>query len=194
MMTTKFAYGFGIFLLILAVWISILSAPIVIRLLTYELSPEPTLKSVEWFTVIRVIDGDTVVLNTGQTVRYIGIDTPELRHPQTGKQCYGEEAKQANEALLAGHQVQLVTDISETDRYGRLLRYLYRDDGVFVNDALVRAGFAFAYPYPPDVREQPLLRESQADAKQKGLGVWSNCVITQTPASGYFQTQALLSN
>lgn len=194
-MTTKFAYWFGMFLFVLVVSISVLGAPLVTRWLTDESVPQLVPQNgVEWFTVDRVIDGDTIVLNTGEIVRYIGIDTPELKHPQVGKQCYGEEAKLANEALLKGYQVRLGVDISETDRYGRLLRYLYRDDGVFINDALVRSGFAFAYPYPPDVREQPLLAESQTEARHKGLGVWSNCVVTQTPSSGYFHTQTLASN
>jgi micrococcal nuclease len=183
------------FLFVLVVSISVLGAPLVTRWLTDESVPQLVPQNgVEWFTVDRVIDGDTIVLNTGEIVRYIGIDTPELKHPQVGKQCYGEEAKLANEVLLEGHQVRLVVDISQADRYGRLLRYLYRDDGVFINDALVRSGFAFVYPYPPDVQEQPLLAESQTEARHKGLGVWSNCVVTQTPSSGYFHTQTLASN
>ncbi len=93
-------------------------------------------------TATRIIDGDTIEIETGQKVRYIGIDTPELHHPTKGVQCYGEEARKKNESLVAGKSVKLVKDVSETDRYGRLLRYVFLQPesssaGIFVNEALV---------------------------------------------------------
>lgn len=96
--------------------------------------------------VVNVIDGDTIdVLLNGQEVRvrYVGINTPER-----DEACYGD-ATQANRDLVDGKTVTLVTDTSDTDRFGRLLRYIYAD-GVFVNEALVRDGYAEAVLYQPD--------------------------------------------
>jgi endonuclease YncB( thermonuclease family) len=96
--------------------------------------------------VTRVIDGDTIDVSlNGQTmrVRYVGMNTPERDEP-----CYSD-ATQANSDLVAGKTVTLVTDTSNTDRYDRLLRYVYAD-GVFVNEELVREGYAEVVVYPPD--------------------------------------------
>ncbi|GAB4343149.1 MAG: hypothetical protein Kow0099_21320 [Candidatus Abyssubacteria bacterium] len=94
---------------------------------------------------MRVIDGDTIVVklsggNEGK-VRYIGIDTPETKHPNKGVQYYGREATEANTRLVDGKEVELETDVQRWDRYGRLLAYVYVGD-VFVNERLVRDGFA----------------------------------------------------
>ena len=105
-----------------------------------------TIPEGELVTVTRVIDGDTidVLLDGKQTrVRYVGINTPER-----DESCYSE-ATQANRDLVEGKTVTLVTDTSNTDQYDRLLRYIYAD-GVFVNDALVRNGYAEAVLYQPD--------------------------------------------
>jgi len=96
--------------------------------------------------VSSVIDGDTIdVLLDGrrERIRYVGVNTPERDEP-----CYAD-ATQANRDLVEGKEVVLVTDTTETDRFGRLLRYIYAD-GVFVNEALVRDGYAEAVLYEPD--------------------------------------------
>ncbi|MBU2607911.1 MAG: thermonuclease family protein, partial [Chloroflexi bacterium] len=105
--------------------------------------------------VIKVIDGDTIVIEGGYRVRYIGIDTPEI-HPRL--EAYGIEAWQANRRLVEGKRVRLEKDVSETDRYNRLLRYVYVD-GVFVNAELVRMGLARVKSYPPDTKYQAYLEE-----------------------------------
>ena len=119
------------------------------------------------FRVERVIDGDTIVLAGGQTVRYIGIDTPEK-----GEQHY-EEAKEANRRLVEGKDIKLELDEEEKDRYGRTLAYVYVG-GTFVNVQLVREGYAQAYPYPPNVKYQNLFSNAEEEARQDGLGVWSS--------------------
>ena len=119
--------------------------------------------------VTRVIDGDTVVIDTGQRVRYIGIDTPEV-YPQP--EAGGMEAWQANRQLVEGKKVRLERDVSETDKYGRLLRYVYVDD-VFVNAELVRLGLAEAKAYPPDIKYQDYLEEMEAEARAAGRGMWA---------------------
>ncbi len=119
--------------------------------------------------VIRVIDGDTITIEGGHRVRYIGIDTPET-YPR--QEAYGIEAWQANRQLVEGKKVRLERDVSETDRYGRLLRYVYIDS-VFVNAELVRAGLARAKAYPPDTKYQGYLEELEAEAREAGRGIWA---------------------
>jgi len=85
-------------------------------------------------TVTHVVDGDTIELSTGEIVRYIGVDTPETKHPTKPVQCFGKEASAYNSSLVLGKTVILTKDISETDRYGRLLRYVSTtDDGAPFN-------------------------------------------------------------
>jgi len=119
--------------------------------------------------VIRVIDGDTIEIEGGARVRYIGIDTPETYGEA---ECYGWEATAKNRELVEGKRVRLVKDVSEADRYGRLLRYVYVD-GVFVNAELVRLGYALAVTYPPDVKYADLFLSLQGEAKEAGRGLWS---------------------
>jgi micrococcal nuclease len=128
-------------------------------------------------TVASVTDGDTIrVLLDGQNVpvRYIGIDTPET---QDGAEPMGAEASEANRRLVEGQQVVLETDVSETDQYGRLLRYVWieADAGwLLVNLELVRQGLATVVSFPPDVKyHDALLLPAQGAARDAGLGMWS---------------------
>jgi micrococcal nuclease len=121
--------------------------------------------------VIKVVDGDTIKLENDQTVRYIGIDTPEVSQ---GKECYADEATNRNKELVLGKVVRLVKDVSETDRYGRLLRYVYTGD-VFINETLVFEGYATAVTYPPDVKYSELFREAERQARQYNRGLWGSC-------------------
>jgi len=106
--------------------------------------------------VIRIIDGDTIEIEGSQKVRYIGIDTPETVHPEKAVQCFGQEATSKNKELVEGKTIELEKDISEIDKYGRLLRYVFVNQ-TFVNDYLVREGYAHASSYPPDVKYQDQL-------------------------------------
>lgn len=124
-----------------------------------------------------VIDGDTIVLAGGQRLRYIGIDTPELR-PKP--EYYAEEALQANRALVERKAVRLEKDVSDKDKYGRLLRYVYVGD-IFVNAELVRQGYAEAKRYPPDTKYQDFLEELEREAKRAGRGIWQRA---RTPRTG----------
>lgn len=143
--------------------------------------------------VAEVIDGDTIRLTTGETVRYIGIDTPEISHPQRGVECFGREAKRKNEELVLNQFVRLEKDVSGTDRYGRLLRYVYAgketffanptdntksvknvSSSVFVNETLVRNGYARAATFPPDVKYQSLFLEAEREARENKRGLWGS--------------------
>lgn len=130
--------------------------------------------SAQDFKVVRVIDGDTVEIEGGQKIRYIGIDTPETVHPDKSVQCFGKEASAKNKELVLGKSVSLEKDISQTDKYGRLLRYVYVGD-VFVNDYLVRQGFAKSSSYPPDIKHQEEFRQAELEAGQNNRGLWSQC-------------------
>jgi micrococcal nuclease len=129
--------------------------------------------------VTRIVDGDTIhvaVDGREEKVRYIGVDTPESVKPGTPVQCFAKRASAFNERLLAGERVRLVRDAEERDRYGRLLAYVYRArDGLFVNAALVRRGYAVPLTIPPNVAHEQQFRELAANARRKGRGLWSAC-------------------
>ena len=129
------------------------------------------------YLVTRVIDGDTIEIEGGKKVRYLGIDTPETVDPRKPVQCFGIEASNENKKLVLGKRVKLEKDISETDKYGRLLRYVYVDD-IFVNDYLVRNGYAYAVTFPPDVKYQQQFLEAQKEARENKRGLWSACQST----------------
>ncbi len=131
--------------------------------------------------VLRAIDGDTIELESGKKVRYIGIDTPELHHPKKPVQCFAQEAMMTNKKLVEGKQVRLEKDVSETDRYGRLLRFVHVEnstastEATFINDYLVRQGFAFAATFPPDVKYSEQFKLAQREAMENNRGLWSKC-------------------
>lgn len=125
--------------------------------------------------VSRVIDGDTIELADGRRVRYIGMDTPEMGDLRRSPKCFAKEATEENARLLDGKTVRLEKDISEMDKYGRLLRYVYIGD-VFVNDSLVRQGFARVDTVPPDVVHQQELLQAEQEARGQRRGLWNVCV------------------
>lgn len=131
----------------------------------------------EVVTVVRVIDGDTIDIEGGRRVRYIGIDTPEMGDGRKGAECFAGEATEENKRLVDGKTVRLEKDISETDQYGRLLRYVYiaSPAGEFINDSLARQGFARVATFPPDVKFQQQFLEAQREAKEQGRGLWIKC-------------------
>jgi micrococcal nuclease len=149
----------------------------------------------EIYQVIRVIDGDTIELADGRKLRYIGIDAPETNDPRKSIQCFGREAYEKNRQLVENQYIRLEKDISEVDKYGRLLRFVYIDN-IFINDYLVREGFAYASTYPPDVKYQNILIEAQREAQEFKRGLWNACQnvqginITQTNS----QEQNTLNN
>lgn len=121
-------------------------------------------------SVVRIVDGDTIVVSVGgrngTKVRLIGIDTPE-----TGD-CMFRAAKERMRALVERNRVTLVRDVSERDRYGRLLRYVYAGE-VFVNAAMVAEGFATAATFPPDVAHAIEFVAAERRARRARRGLWS---------------------
>jgi micrococcal nuclease len=130
-------------------------------------------------SVVRVVDGDTVAVRIGsreETVRLIGIDTPETVDPRSPVECFGQEASDRTKALLpAGTGVRLVADVEPRDRYDRLLAYVYRDDGTFVNLALVEDGYASVATFPPNVAHTSEFTAAAGRARAEGRGLWGSC-------------------
>jgi micrococcal nuclease len=137
--------------------------------------------------VVKVIDGDTIEVDlngTTQRVRYIGIDSPEIGDP------YFEKAKNANAAIVGGKTLTLVKDVSETDEYGSLLRYVFVEDDLFVNYELVKDGYAKIQTYPPDVVCSEFFLEAQLIAKNAGLGIWGFSMISTNTSPSIVQPTA----
>ncbi|MDP1629464.1 MAG: thermonuclease family protein, partial [bacterium] len=126
--------------------------------------------------VTRVIDGDTIEIEGGERVRYIGIDTPETMDPRKPIQCFGVEAAKKNKELIEGKMARLEKDITDRDKYNRLLRYVWVDD-MFVNLELVKQGFAYSYSYPPDIKYQEQFLKAQQEAREAKQGLWGACPV-----------------
>lgn len=123
--------------------------------------------------VKRVIDGDTVELASGERVRYIGVNAPESVDPRKKAECFGKEAAKFNQELVEGNVIRLERDISNRDKYGRLLRFVYLEDGTLVNEILVREGYASVATYPPDVAKKDMLRGAEQEARDEKRGLWN---------------------
>jgi len=124
--------------------------------------------------VVRVIDGDTLEIEGGERVRYIGIDAPETVEPQKPVECFGPEASAKNKELVEGQTVRLEKDMTDRDKYNRLLRYVYVGENL-INTELVQLGFARAWAYPPDVKYQNEINAAEQTAKKSQSGLWSAC-------------------
>lgn len=142
------------------------------------------------FLVTRIVDGDTIQVSENglpdgpkKTVRYIGMDTPETVSPGKPVECFGKEASAKNGALVLGKFIRLEKDISDTDKYGRWLRYAYLStaaatgtvaskDEIFINMTLVREGYATVSTYPPDIRHRDEFRAAELAARNEKAGLW----------------------
>ncbi len=164
-----FAFFIGTYLYFLSFYLtsSSTSQPLPLSVEKIEL-----IKSTE--KVVRIIDGDTFEIEGGIKVRLIGVDTPEMKNKNKTIDCFAQEAKQKMEKLLNGREVVLEKDVSETDRYGRLLRYVYLGDEM-INDTLVRDGYAKIATFPPDVKFKDQFLASERLAREAKSGLWSAC-------------------
>jgi micrococcal nuclease len=150
-----------------------------IKIQKNEFTTSVSLESIPYNTLIKVtkvIDGDTVELEGGERLRYIGVDTPEMNFgKELGSECYAKEATKKNEELVLNKKIKFINDKNVRDKYGRLLGYVYLENGLFVNEILVKQGFAKSYPYKPDISKQNIFEEAEKVAKNSNLGLWSNC-------------------
>lgn len=142
----------------------------------------PTAKPVQadnkLYTVTKIVDGDTITISMNgspETLRLVGIDTPEAVDPRTPVQCFGTEASDKTKELLVGKKVRIEKDASqgERDKYDRLLAYVYREDGLFINKYLVENGYAHEYTYNKPYRYQADFKTAQNTAKAQGRGLWA---------------------
>lgn len=140
---------------------------------------EPETSTPDRAYVSRVVDGDTIELENGEKVRFVGINTPEKW------EFYYEEATQGLRDLVENTTVDLERDVSDRDKYGRLLRYVYLKNGTLVNAVMVDKGFAKAYHYPPDTGQYELFLNLEEQAKSEGIGIWNETARQAEPGSSY---------
>jgi micrococcal nuclease len=130
------------------------------------------------YSVVKVVDGDTIHIDIDgkkETVRLIGINTPETVDPRRPVECFGKEASNKAKELLEGKKVRVETEASqgERDKYGRLLGYVFREDGLFVNNYLVTEGYAYEYTYNLPYKYQSEFKAAQKTAETSGRGLWA---------------------
>lgn len=143
------------------------------------------------YQVIEFNDGDTIVVDMGgysETIRFIGVDTPETHDPRKPIQCFGYAASEFTKNLIGDGPVRLEADPtnSNRDRYDRLLRYIYNDDGVLVNGEIIRQGYGFAYTSFPFQHSQQF-KDYERQARAQNLGLWNECKPTLS-VEGYISS------
>lgn len=148
---------------------------------TTTVHPVKVIKVENFYVVSRVIDGDTIeVMKSGtkEKVRLIGINAPETVDPRRKVECFGREASAYAKEILLGQKVRLMSDDSQTkyDKYGRLLAYMYREDGLFVNKHMIEEGYAYEYTYKVPYLFQKEFKEAQRTAEVEGKGFWAEGV------------------
>ena len=130
--------------------------------------------ALQWDRVRWVDDGDTVVLSNGTHVRYIGINAPEVAHKGTPAERFGPEARTFNRQLVYRKRVRLELDREKHDQYGRLLAYMFLEDGRFLNAELVKRGYAYCLFRRPNTKYDELLLRVQREAMAKRVGLWKD--------------------
>ena len=146
-----------------------------------EFSPEEEIFAPEGaplYKVLRIVDGDTIVVEIdgkSESLRMVGIDTPELNDSRTGVQCFAKEAAARATALVGGKKVRLEKDATqgERDKYKRLLAYVFREDGLFLNRALIAEGYGHEYTYDDTYKYQKEFKAAESDARTGEKGLWA---------------------
>lgn len=153
----------------------------------------------KYYPVSSVVDGDTLKINMDskvETLRLIGLDTPETVDPRKPVQCFGREASNKAKELLSGKKVRVEIDPSqgERDKYNRLLAYIYREDGLFYNKYMIEQGYAHEYTYNTPYKYQTEFKEAERKARLSQVGLWSpdscsgNTTSAVTPTTSATQT------
>lgn len=146
------------------------------------------------YKVTKFIDGDTLQVNMSgvkESIRFIGVDTPETHDPRKAVQCFGQAAANHTKQLINTQPVRLEADSFNTnrDRYNRLLRYVYLPDGTLVNAKIIEDGYGFAYTsFPFSKLEQ--FRSLQEQARSQNRGLWGNCQPAKNSYGGYTSNNA----
>ena len=125
----------------------------------------------QWRRVVRVVDGDTLLLDRKERVRLIGVDTPETVDPRRPVQRFGKEASDFTKRMVEGKKVRLEYDQDRKDRFGRTLAYVYLEDGTFLNAEIVKQGYGHAYTrFPFKYLEE--FRGFEREAREAQRGLW----------------------
>ncbi len=145
------------------------------------------------YSVTKFDDGDTIGVDMDgktETIRFIGVDTPETHDPRKPVQCYGKEAAEFTKKAIGSSRVRLEADpeSDNRDRYDRLLRYVYLPSGELLNYELVKEGYGFAITGFPHTKMETFVN-AEAEAKNTGRGLWGLCQINNS--LGYYQTDAV---
>lgn len=132
-----------------------------------------------YYKVERVIDGDTININKDgniETIRLIGINTPETVDPRRPIQCFGKEASNEAHQILDNNFIRIENDFSQAkyDKYGRELVYLWTKDGLFFNEFMIQNGFAYEYTYDSPYKYQADFKSLEKEARYNSLGLWNN--------------------
>lgn len=140
--------------------------------------------SLNSYKIVSLSDGDTIDVDMNgktETIRFLGIDTPETHHPDKGVQCFGPEASAKTKELLASGRVKLAADskAKNRDKYGRLLRYVYTENGQNVEEVLLKGGYAFVFRGENFDNKNDYLN-LEKNAKQSGAGLWSKCTVNES--------------
>ena len=160
-------------------------------------SPNPTASSSQYtyYSVTKVVDGDTITINldgTAETIRLIGINTPETVDPRKPVECFGKQASDEAKTILTGKKVRIEKDSTqgERDKYGRLLAYVFRDDELFFNEYMIQQGYAYEYTYNKPYKYQTQFKSDQVIAQSQGKGLWAHgvCDGTVTTSSASIST------
>ncbi|TSC63231.1 MAG: micrococcal nuclease, partial [Parcubacteria group bacterium Athens0416_74] len=156
-------------------------------------SQNSAIREFEWYPVVKVVDGDTIVVDiagANTTVRLIGLDTPETVDPRKTVQCFGAEASAKMRQILSGQYVRLETDPSqgEKDKYGRLLAYVYapanvRPEGILLNIYMIEEGFGHEYTYNIPYKYQAEFKAAENIARQEKRGLWADGVCASQASS-----------
>jgi len=146
------------------------------------------------YRVTAIHDGDTIDVQVDgqtETVRFIGVDTPETHDPRKAVQCFGKAASQYTKDLIGSQAVRLEADplSSKRDRYNRLLRYIYLPDGRLVQAEIIKNGYGFAYTSFPFTKIDEFT-ELQRQARQQNLGLWQSCNPSINKYGGYTSPDA----
>lgn len=149
----------------------------------------PRVLSPGTYEVVNIEDGDTLTVNMNgnhERVRFIGVDTPEVRDPRKPVQCFGRAASNFTKQLIGEKDVRLEADpeSSNRDRYNRLLRYIYLPDGTLVNAEIIKQGYGFAYTSFPFAKKEEF-KAYEDNARQNNLGLWSQCTLTPNEYDGF---------
>lgn len=139
-----------------------------------DASPAPYV----YYPVTQIVDGDTIKIRiegSVETLRLIGINTPETVDPRKPVECFGKQASDAAKSLLSGKRVRIEEDPTQStrDKYGRLLAYIWLEDGLFFNEYMIQEGYAYEYTYDDPYKFQSQFKSDQKAAEAEKKGLWA---------------------